>query len=107
MCVFNGNAFAGGYLLGICHDSRMMNESVGNIFMTEMKYGMPLIAPMMLVCKAKLGHNVCLRLGMSTPFSPEKALRDGLIDYTYSSLDDLNSQLKVHVKKYGPLGAHR
>ena len=70
MCVFNGNAYAGGYLLGVCHDARIMNEAVGAICLSEMKLGIALPAPMMLVCKAKLGHNVCLRLAMAVTFDP-------------------------------------
>ena len=107
MCVLNGNAFAGGYLLGICHDARIMNEAVGDICLSEMNLGISLPKPMMLVCKAKLGHNVCIRLAMAVTFSPEKALRDGLVDYTYSTMEDLEDQLKTHMKRYAPLGANR
>jgi len=70
MCIFNGNAFAGGYLLGLCYDTRIMNEAVGNICLTELKFGIALPLPMMLVCKAKLAPNVCLRLGTSITMSP-------------------------------------
>ena len=62
LCIFNGNAYAGGYLLGLCFDTRLMNEKVGNICLTELKYGIALPLPMILVCKAKLAANVCIRL---------------------------------------------
>ena len=107
MCVFNGSAIAGGYLLGICHDARIMNEAVGLICLSEMQYGIALNRPMMLVIKSKLGHSKCLQLAMSVTFSPENALRDGLIDYTYSTMENLEDQLKTHMKRYAPLGANR
>jgi len=29
LCIFNGNAMAGGYFIGICHDMRIMNAQSG------------------------------------------------------------------------------
>ena len=29
LCVFNGNAMAGGYFMGLCHDFRLMNSQQG------------------------------------------------------------------------------
>ena len=31
LCIFNGNAMAGGYFLGVCHDMRIMNSKQGKI----------------------------------------------------------------------------
>ena len=89
LCIFNGNAFAGGFLLGMCFDARIMNEAVGEICLTELKFGIALPLPMMLVCKAKLEANVCLRLCTAISVKPEEALKDGMVDATYSSIANL------------------
>jgi len=107
MCIFNGNAFAGGYLLGLCYDTRIMNEAVGDICLSELKLGIALPLPMMLVCKAKLGPNVCLRLVKAIVVPPSEALKDGMIDATYSSVGDLENQMTAYCKRYAPLGASR
>jgi len=107
VCIFNGNAFAGGYLLGLCYDTRIMNEAVGNICLNELKLGIALPLPMMLVCKAKLAPNVCLRLAKSIVVSPSEALKDGMIDATYSSVQNLEKQIYEYCRRYSALGASR
>ena len=55
MCVFNGSAIAGGYIFGLCHDYRIMHETVGSgICLSELKLGLALPYPYMKVCAAKL-----------------------------------------------------
>ena len=54
MCVFNGNAIAGGYLLGMCHDTRIMHESIGSICLSELKLGFAFPYPYMVLTRSKL-----------------------------------------------------
>ena len=93
LCICNGSTLAGGFLFAMCFDTRLMHEKRGNVELTELKLGIPLPLPMLLVCKAKLAPNVCIRLFMGNTFNSEKALRDGLIDGTYSSMLDLDNQI--------------
>ena len=58
ICVFNGTAIAGGYLLGLAHDFRIMHESIGNICLSELAIGFPLPVPLLRVCKGKLTSRV-------------------------------------------------
>ena len=62
MCVFNGNAIAGGYILGLVHDFRIMHESNGIICLSELKLGMSLPPAYMKVCAAKMSARVCNKL---------------------------------------------
>ena len=36
MCIFNGTAWAGGLIWGLCHDTRIMNANVGNVCLSEL-----------------------------------------------------------------------
>ena len=107
LCICNGSTLAGGFLLAMCSDTRIMHEKRGNVALTELKLGIPLPLPMLLVCKAKLPPNVCLRLFMANSFNSEKALRDGLVDSTYSSMLDLDNQIQTYCAKNAAVGANR
>ena len=61
LCIFNGNAIAGGYIFGLCHDYRIMHETNGMICLSELKFGMPFPLPYMRVCRAKLAPSVCTK----------------------------------------------
>ena len=84
MCVFNGNAIAGGYILGLCHDYRIMHETNGYICLSEAKLGLPLAYPYSVVCAAKLDAMICNRLSMAIDVKQPEALKDKLIDSTYA-----------------------
>ena len=62
MCVFNGNAFAAGFLMGLCHDFRVMHETIGVIQMSEMRVGYSLAPAVMKVLTAKLSPLVCSKV---------------------------------------------
>ena len=54
MCVFNGTAWAGGLIWGLCHDSRIMNEKVGTLCLSELAVGLRIMEPYLMVTKAKI-----------------------------------------------------
>ena len=83
LAVFNGKAIAGGYILGLCHDNRIMHESIGEICLSELKLGLPLPPPYMRVCAAKLTSIICNKLAYSVTCKQQEALEDNLIDDTY------------------------
>lgn len=107
MCIFNGNAIAGGYILGLCHDYRIMNESVGAICLSELKLGLALPYPYMVVCRAKLDQSILTRLACAITVKQPEALKDQLIDSTYANVDDLQTQITAYAKRYANLGAQR
>ena len=86
MCVFNGSAIAGGYIFGLCHDYRIMHETVGSgICLSELKLGLALPYPYMKVCAAKLDQSVCNKLAFAITVKSKEAVEDGLIDGTYAN----------------------
>ena len=74
MCVFNGNAIAGGYILGLSHDFRIMHETTGAICLSELKLGLPLPAPYMEICAAKLQATVCNKIVFGITVGQAEAL---------------------------------
>ena len=107
IAVFNGNAIAGGYLLGMCHDYRLMNAKVGTICLSELKFGMALIEPYMHITMAKLAPMVATKIVMGITYRQEEALKDALIDDTYSDAEQLQHKLAAFVRRYAGLGAKR
>ena len=107
MCVFNGNALAGGFILGLCHDFRIMHQTNGYICLSEAKLGLTLAYPYTAVCAAKLDAATCNRLIMAIDVKQQEALKDRLIDSTYAGPEDLAAQITAFGKRYATLGAQR
>ena len=107
LCVFNGTAMAGGYILGMLHDFRTMRANSGTICLSELKLGFDLTLPYMLACQAKLSPSVCLKALYAVNIGQEEALKDGLIDSLYLSREDLQAQVSAFVKRFAQIGAHR
>lgn len=107
MAVFNGNAIAGGYILGLCHEFRIMHETNGTICLSELKLGMALPLPYMIVCRAKLDPIICTKLVYGITVAQKEALQDNLIDDTYANAEKLQVMLATFAKRYAALGANR
>ena len=107
MCVFNGTAIAGGYILGVCHDFRIMHESVGKICLSELKIGLPLSPPYMEAIAAKLTPAVVAQMSYGISYRQKEALKAKLIDSTYTNMIDLQEQLANFVDRYAEVGKNR
>ena len=107
MAVFNGHAVAGGFILGLAHDQRIMNAKMGTICLSELKLGMPLMKSYMKVCQAKLHPIVCTKAVFGVTYKQKEALEDELIDATYDGVEDLYAQIATFVKRYAAVGVHR
>ena len=107
MCVYNGNAIAGGYILGLAHDFRVMHESTGIICLSEMKLGLALPPPYMGTVAAKLSARVASKIAFGITVSQLEALKDKMIDETYGSVEQLQSQLATFAKRYASFGQYR
>ena len=70
MCVFNGNAMAGGYFVGICHDFRTMKKQKGRICLTELLFGGFLFKALMASLTCKLAPAVVNKLHSAVMIKP-------------------------------------
>jgi len=104
MCVFNGTAMAGGCILGLAHDFRVMHESTGVICLSELKLGLALPPPYMGIVAAKLSPIVTNKITFGITVSQQEALKDQIIDETYGSVEQLQGQLATFAKRYAGFG---
>ena len=89
MCVFNGNAMAGGLFLGICHDFRTMTTKHGRLCLNELLFGGPLTEPLMASIKYKLSPEAVFKLHIAKMIMPQEGLKEGIVDNLYSDEAEL------------------
>ncbi|KAK0748532.1 ClpP/crotonase-like domain-containing protein [Apiosordaria backusii] len=78
-----GHAFAGGLMLAMHHDYRMMNPSKGFACVNELEFGVPLKAAMSSIFRLKLPAATYRNLVLEAHrFSGEEAVKAGLVDRT-------------------------
>lgn len=81
VCLLNGHAFAGGFMLAMYHDYRVQNPEKGFLCINELEFGVPLQTPMMAIFREKLApvtfRNVVLE---SRRFGGKDSLQAGIVD---------------------------
>src|SRR4051812_17623026 len=82
VALINGHAFAGGFILAMCHDYRIMNLKKGFLCMNELDFGAPLPPPMSSIFRNKLATPNLYRSVMleSHRFPGPEALKEGIVD---------------------------
>ncbi|KAL2846829.1 ClpP/crotonase-like domain-containing protein [Aspergillus pseudodeflectus] len=77
----NGHAFAGGFMLAMYHDYRIMNPKRGFLCLNEIDLGVPLQAPMMDIFRAKLSPTTFRDIVLEGPrVGGTDALQKGIVD---------------------------
>ena len=108
LCVFNGNAMAGGLFMGACHDFRLMNAAKRRLCLTELRFGGPLSKCLMVVLQARFKPMVVTKLHTAVMIESQEALKDRIVDDTYNgSVEELDQKIKAFAKRYATLGAQR
>ncbi|KAJ5732322.1 hypothetical protein N7493_003803 [Penicillium malachiteum] len=81
VCLLNGHAFAGGFMLAMYHDYRIQNPAKGFLCVNELEFGVPLQTPMMSIFREKLTpttfRNVVLE---AHRFGGKDSLQAGIVD---------------------------
>ncbi|KAJ5675219.1 uncharacterized protein N7477_005153 [Penicillium maclennaniae] len=81
VCLLNGHAFAGGFMLAMYHDYRIQNPDKGFLCINELEFGVPLQTPMMSIFREKLPattfRNVVLE---AHRFGGKASLHAGIVD---------------------------
>lgn len=81
IALLNGHAFAGGFMIAICHDYRIFNPSRGFLCLNELDLGMTLQPPMSSVFREKTTPQVYRSLIIEAKrFNAKEALEAGLVD---------------------------
>ncbi|KAK3944511.1 ClpP/crotonase-like domain-containing protein [Diplogelasinospora grovesii] len=83
VALMNGHAFAGGLMLAMHHDYRVMNPSKGYACINELEFGVPLKAAMSSIFRLKLTAAVYRQLVLEAHrFGGPDALQNGIVDAT-------------------------
>ncbi|KAL1588781.1 hypothetical protein WHR41_02557 [Cladosporium halotolerans] len=91
VALVNGHAFAGGFMLAMMHDYRIMNPHRGFLCLNELALGVGLRPPMCGVFREKVKATTFRRIILEVVrFKALNALEEGLVD----SLGDLEETLK-------------
>ena len=104
LCCFNGNAMAGGYFMGICHDFRTMTLKHGRVCLNELLFGGSLTDALMASLNYKLSPSAVTKMQTAAMISPKEALADGIIDNTYVDDTALMAQIKTFAQRYAAIG---
>ncbi|CAG7982229.1 unnamed protein product [Penicillium salamii] len=110
VCLLNGHAFAGGFMLAMYHDYRIMNPDRGFVCVNELEFGVPLQTPMMAIFREKLTpitfRNVVLE---AHRFGGRNALQAGIVDAvggieeTLALIQERKLQTKAATGIYGTM----
>lgn len=81
VCLLNGHAFAGGFMLAMYHDYRVMNPDRGFLCVNELEFGASLHTPMMSIFREKLAPIVLRDVVLEARrWGGRDALRVGIVD---------------------------
>lgn len=96
IAAINGHAVAGGLLLAMALDYRVMSNDIGSAKMTEVSLGMTLPRGGNHVLNAKLAPSVQRDLVLrGKAFTPQECLEKGIVDYLVPSTGVLEKALEI------------
>lgn len=81
VCLLNGHAFAGGFMLAMYHDYRIQNPDKGFLCVNELEFGVPLQTPMMSIFREKLTPTTFRSVVLEAHrFGGHASLKAGIVD---------------------------
>ncbi|KAJ5996916.1 hypothetical protein N7499_006772 [Penicillium canescens] len=81
VCLLNGHAFAGGFILAMYHDYRIQNPERGFLCVNELEFGVTLQIPVMRMLLAKLNPATFRNMVLgSHRFGGKDSLQAGIVD---------------------------
>jgi Delta3-Delta2-enoyl-CoA isomerase len=107
MAVVNGHAYAGGMILSILHDFRIMKAERTRMCLSEANVNSTLPTAYSVVCTEKLGIPVYQKLQYGIAIDAKECLHDRIVDSLYTSDDERDKQIATFVKKYAQYGKNR
>ncbi|KAK3684702.1 hypothetical protein LTR37_020032 [Vermiconidia calcicola] len=82
VALLNGHAFAGGFMVAMMHDYRIMNPHKGYLCLNELELGVPLRPPMMSVFRQKVSAAAFKRMVLEAHrYKALEALNEGIVDW--------------------------
>jgi enoyl-CoA hydratase len=98
IAAINGHAIAGGCVLALCADVRLM--SAGTIGLTELSVGVPFPVAALEICRFAMGTSVTRAALRAKTISAETALAQGWVDAVVAN-DELIAQATATARELG------
>jgi enoyl-CoA hydratase/carnithine racemase len=96
VAALNGHAVAGGCMLALACDARLMAAGKGKIALNEIAFGSSLFAGSVAMLRCCVGDRNAARIALSgTMYAPEEALALGLVDRVLPQPDLLSAAREV------------
>ena len=108
MAVMNGHAYAGGLILGLAHDFRIMtSDSKKRLCLSEINLGFAMPRGYGALVGATIPAKAFRELALGAQITPQEAMKEDVVDALYDSPEDCEKQIKAFAKKYAKVGVHR
>ena len=102
LALINGHAYAGGFMLAMMHDYRIMNEQKGYLCLPELHMGIPFQPAMISIFREKLSPLTYRALVLEARrYKAPDALKDGILDGLGGFEDAILYAQKVGLPKFG------
>lgn len=107
VALINGHAFAGGLMMSMHHDYRVMNPAKGFVCLNELDFGAALKAPMSSIFRLKLsGHTYRSLVLEAKRFPGSAALEAGIVDVLGGADEALRLIKERDLTKKGKTGVY-
>jgi len=105
MAILNGHTYAGGFILAMCHDMRIMTSNKrSKVCLSEMNIGFPLANAFISVLQLTMSQEAQRPLNMGEPKDSAWCLANDVVTGLYEKDTDAEAQIKVFAKTYANQG---
>ena len=110
LALINGHAFAGGLMMAMAHDYRIMNPHKGFLCLNELDFGAGLKPPMASLFRVKLGMSTFRNMVLESKRYPAlEGLKEGILDgvggldEALAFIEEMKLVQKARGKSYGEI----
>ena len=108
MAVMNGHSFAGGLMIELAHDFRIMtSDSTKKLCLSEINLGNNMPKAFNALAGATLTKKMFRKLALGPQITPQEGLKEDVVDALYDNPEDCEKQIKAFAKKFAQVGVHR
>ena len=107
LCVVNGHAYGGGFILALCHDNRIMRNDKAKVCLPEINLAGNLVISYSGIVRDMVPNKTFRELVLGIPLKGPAAKEGDIVDHLYSGAEDCEASIKAFAKKYHKVGAMR